>query len=90
MTLLNLFADDTTLFYSSKNIAETENILNMEIVKVADWLISNKLCSNIKKSCYLTFSLINNNQHYINIKINDQPIEEKSKTKYQVSSLIIN
>ena len=43
-----LFADDTTLFYSSKNIAETENILNMEIIKVTDWLVSNKLSLNIK------------------------------------------
>ena len=76
-----LFADDTILFYSSKNIAETENILNMEIVKVTDWLVSNKLSLNFKKPCYLTFSLIKNNQH-INIKINDQPIEENNKTKY--------
>ena len=76
-----LFADDTTLFYSSKIKADTENILNIEIVKVTDWLISNKLSLNIKKSCYLTFSLTKCN-HYINVNINGQPIEEKSKTKY--------
>ena len=66
MILLNLFADDTTLFYSSKIKADTENILNNEIVKVTDWLISNKLSLNIKKSCYLTFSLTKSN-HYINV-----------------------
>ena len=76
-----LFADDTSLFYSSKNKAETEDIVNKEIRKVTNWLISNKLCLNIKKSCYLTFSLIKRHQH-INIKINNQPIEEKSNTKY--------
>ena len=76
-----LFADDTTLFYSSKNKAGTEDIVNREIGKVTNWLISNKLSLNIKKSCYLTFSLVKRHQH-INIKINNQPIEEKSYTKY--------
>ena len=45
------------------------------------WLISNRLSLNIKKSCYLTFSLIKSN-HHINIKINGQPIEERTKAKY--------
>ena len=76
-----LFADDTTLFYSSKNKAGTEDIVNREIGKVTNWLISNKLSLNIKKSCYLTFSLVKRHQH-INIKINNQPIEGKSYTKY--------
>ena len=44
-----LFADDTTLFYSSKNKAETEDTVNREIGKVTNWLISNKLSLNIKK-----------------------------------------
>ena len=43
-----LFADDTTLFYSSKNKAETEDIVNREIGKVTNWLISNKLSLNLK------------------------------------------
>ena len=76
-----LFADDTTLFYSSKNKADTEYILNNEIANVTEWLISNRLSPNSKKSCYLTFSLIKSN-HHTNIKINGQPIEERTKAKY--------
>ena len=46
-----LFADDTTVFYSDKTNAETENILNNELHKVSDWLAANKLrfkCRKIK------------------------------------------
>ena len=38
-----LFADDTTVFYSDKTNAETENILNTELHKVSDWFAANKL-----------------------------------------------
>ena len=76
-----LFADDTTLFYSSKKNPDTEYILITEIAKVAEWLNANRLSLNIKKSCFLTFSLIQNVQT-IEINIDNQPIEEKTKTKY--------
>ena len=36
-----LFADDTTVFYSDKTNANTEETLNMELVKVSNWLAAN-------------------------------------------------
>ena len=33
-----LFADDTSLFYSNKNIDELENIVNCELAKIHEWL----------------------------------------------------
>ena len=38
-----LFADDTTIFYSSKNAINNENILNKELEKISVWLSANKL-----------------------------------------------
>jgi retron-type reverse transcriptase len=38
-----LFADDTNIFYSDKNINSLINTLNHELVKVASWLTGNKL-----------------------------------------------
>ena len=38
-----LFADDTTIFYSSKNAINNENILNKELEKISGWLSANKL-----------------------------------------------
>ena len=52
-----LFADDTTIFYSSKNAEENEKILNTEIDKVSEWLSANKLSLNVRQSKLLTFTL---------------------------------
>ena len=48
-----LFADDTTIFYSSKLPPETQHILDAELNNVNQWLICNKLSLNTDKSCYL-------------------------------------
>ena len=45
-----LFADDTTVFYSSKMNSDTERLLNSELAKVSDWRAANKLSLNVDKS----------------------------------------
>ena len=53
-----LFADDTTIFYSSKESPKLQQqTLNTELNKVNSWLC-NKLSLNVGKSCYLKFSLL--------------------------------
>ena len=69
-----LFADDTTIFYSSKNAEENEKILNTEIDKVSEWLSANKLSLNVRKSKLLTFTSMK--RHNINLTINNVPLEE--------------
>ena len=76
-----LFADDTTLFYSDKTNAETENTLNTELHKISDWLAANKLSLNVGKSNFIIFSL-GNNKKSLNILINNLPVSEKTVTKY--------
>ena len=50
-----LFADDTNLLYSDKNLKSLESTVNDELCKLYDWLIANKLSLNIKKSNYVIF-----------------------------------
>ena len=52
---MTLFADDTNLLYSHKNLKSLESTMNDELLKLYDWLIVNKLTFNAKKSNYVIF-----------------------------------
>ena len=56
-SLLNFtqFADDTTLTHSGPNLEELTNEIEIELEKVLEWLLANKLITNLKKiiACYL-------------------------------------
>lgn len=52
---LILFADDTNLFISGKNLIETVTTLNYELCKLSNWFKVNKLSLNIKKTNYIIF-----------------------------------
>ena len=49
-----MYADDTT-FYCNINDANSDIILNNELCKISDWLSSNKLPLNVKKTKYMVF-----------------------------------
>ena len=42
-----LFADDTTLFYSPKNLQELSDVIHNELSKIIEWLNANRLSLNI-------------------------------------------
>ena len=50
-----LFADDTNLLYPHKNFKTLERIVNDELANVYNWLTSNKLSLNLKKSNFAIF-----------------------------------
>ena len=52
---LYLFADDTSLSYSSKSIEDLEYSLNSNLTKINEWLLCNKLSLNISKSNFVNF-----------------------------------
>ena len=56
-SILNLimFADDTNLFYSYKNIENLFFTMNNELVKINEWFKANKLSLNIKKTKFTLF-----------------------------------
>ena len=50
-----LFADDTNILYADKNLKSLESIINAELRHLYDWLTSNMLTLNIKKSNFVIF-----------------------------------
>ena len=78
-----LFADDTTILHSEKDIDTLERTINDELVHVSDWLTANKLSLNVKKSNVLVFRTKNSPiTRKIRIKINGTDAEEKNDAKY--------
>ena len=41
-----LFADDTNILYSSKEIEIVENTINIEMSKIHEWIYTNSICIN--------------------------------------------
>ena len=49
------FADDTNMYHSYTCLKTLNDIMQIEMNKIADWLIANKLSINIKKSKFILF-----------------------------------
>ena len=49
-----MYADDTTLFCNINNDIN-ENEINRQLNTISEWLLSNKLSLNIKKTKYMVF-----------------------------------
>ena len=78
-----LFADDTNVFVSGKNINDLVSTLNCELSKLVSWLNCNKLSLNLTKTNFMLF-------HHSklpctmlgDIVINNHVIERVSSTKF--------
>ena len=80
--LLNMlmYADDTTLYC---NITEVDELtINNELQKITDWLSSNKLSLNIKKTKCMVFHSNRKKVNYPNLKINDIEIERGAQFNF--------
>ena len=55
MNSFYLFADDTNLLYTDKDLKSLESVMNIELQKVCNWLNANKLTLNAKKSNSVIF-----------------------------------
>ena len=84
-----LFADDTNLLYADKNLKSLENIVNIELSKICNWLTANKLFLNIKKSYYVIFHPYQKKPNYqVELKMLDTStntyafLEQKSCVRY--------
>ena len=50
-----MFADDTSLYFTHKDIRYLFQIVNQELENIKQWFLSNKLSINIKKNKILIF-----------------------------------
>ena len=51
----HLFANDSNLFLSNKNIRVLEDTANSALIEVSEWLNTNKLSLNVEKSNHVVF-----------------------------------
>ena len=50
---LSLYADDTCIYYSSKNATEIKSALENDLQAISEWLACNKLKLNLSKCEFL-------------------------------------
>ena len=84
-----LFADDTNLLYSNKDLKDLETVVNDELIKVGDWLDANKLSLNTSKSNFFIFHPYQHKPEctiqleiYNNDLKESVPLEQKTFVKY--------
>ena len=51
-----LFADDTNIYVEAGGLVSIETIMNKELTKLQEWLITNKLALNVSKTNFTIFS----------------------------------
>ena len=78
---LTQFADDSTVTYSSKNLAEALLRVEFEFNRVLDWLAANKLIINLSKTHLMLFTNLSRPE-YICISAKGQIINEVKETKF--------
>lgn len=78
-----LFADDTNLFFTSKNLNNNISLINDSLANVQDWCNANKLTLNIEKT---NFIIIKNPQNHFQlankITLNNSPISQAESIKF--------
>ena len=77
-----LFADDTNILYSHKNIDTLITTLNLELSKVSLWFKCNKLSLNIDKTNFIYFRSVHSQKQNVVIQIDGRPLVEKHSTKF--------
>ena len=77
-----IFADDTNLFLSSKNIRDCIQSINTELFKISDWIISNRLSLNIDKTNFIVFSKTKTPDNMPPVSINGQQIKQVNAVKF--------
>ena len=79
----HLFADDTNIYYSCKNLDDLELKLNHELKVVAEWMKSNRLALSILKTNFILFhSKKLKRSKLLNLKIDGVNIKQAFTVKY--------
>ena len=89
-TKVTMYADDTSISYSSKSIAEINEALNLDLKRLQLWLEGNKLSLNVAKtqsmildsSSNLKKRQLDNGDPEINLHINEDNLDMIGSNKY--------
>ena len=77
--IFRIFADDTNIFYSSKDPEQLQRVINKELGNVLKYCTANKLSINFKKTHYM---LITSPRKKVDVQVSACDIEQKSQIKY--------
>jgi len=78
-----LFADDTTIYLTRKNVTELYQIINNELDSLNEWFKTNRLSLNVKKTNYMLFNSGKNpNDNTLSILLNNSSVEKKHVMKF--------
>ena len=87
-----MYADDTNITVRSSSLTYLEEALNDELENIHQWLLSNKLTLNVKKTEYMvigTRQRLRNFSQDINVSIDGKVLKEV-KTKKTLGVLVDN
>ena len=76
------FADNTTLYYSHKNLRVLRCCIQNDLSVVMDWFRANSLTLNVQKTNLLLFSPKNGKQPNFEIHINQVTVNPVKETKF--------
>ena len=82
---LLLYADDSALLVSGKDISSIESKLSNELSSISNWLVDNKLSLHLGKTESILFgsrAKLNKTQTNMNIQCNGTVINSKTSVKY--------
>ena len=82
-----MYADDTILHYSHKDMKEIEKVLSQDLFTVSKWLQENELVLNLKKGktevmLFDTKKRLNQQEREIEINYQSQHINNTNNYKY--------
>ena len=77
-----LFADDTNLFCTGKNLSDIVKEINVELDKIYSWVKANKLSLNVDKTNFMLFTPKCSQRNMDDLLINGIRISEVSDTKF--------
>jgi len=77
-----IFADDTNVFYSGRNLAECVQRINSEMTGLLKWIQSNKLSLNVEKTQYIIFSKRKLQADQLTVSINGELIKRVDSFRF--------
>jgi len=77
-----LFADDTTLLFSSKSLQHINQIISNELQTVSEWIRANKLSLNVSKTNFMIFKKFSIAKNSLQISIDKNVITQTASTKF--------